>query len=109
MKQAHPRSLQESDPFSRSPCGVPWLAALAVWCVTGVPLVQMSYALQTATRQEDAVCTELYVKETSMPPMVLAIGTSANHKELLRTSDGAAPIVKHCRPASDAGSQFFRI
>lgn len=54
----------------------------------------MSYLVQLATRQEDSVCLELYVKESSMPLMVLGIGTAANHKELLRTNEGAAQGAK---------------
>ena len=57
-------------------------------CIDHGCALQMSYLLQLATKQEDAICLELYVKENSMPQMVLAIGTAANHKELLRTSEG---------------------
>lgn len=49
----------------------------------------MSYAMQLASKQEDVVCLELYVKEAVMPLMVLAIAARATHKELLRTSEGA--------------------
>ena len=55
----------------------------------------MSYLVQLATRQEDAVCLELYVKESSMPLMVLGIGTAANHKELIRTNEGDLPWLPH--------------
>ena len=53
--------------------------------------MQMSYLTQLVVKQEDAVCLELYVKEACMPQMILGIATAANHKELLRTSEGIHP------------------
>lgn len=55
--------------------------------------IQVSGLSQMLLGQEDVISVELYVKEGSMPPMVLAIATPATHKELLRNHKG----LKHFR------------
>lgn len=47
----------------------------------------ISYLMQVLAGQEEVVCLELYVKEATMPPMVLAIATPTTYKELVKNND----------------------
>ena len=38
---------------------------------------------------EDSMCVELSLKENVIPPMVLAIASKQNDKEMLRRNEGA--------------------
>jgi len=56
--------------------------------LTGMFVLQISYLMQVLAGQEEVVCLELYVKEATMPPMVLAIATPTTYKELVKNNDG---------------------
>lgn len=47
----------------------------------------ISYLMQLVTGQEEVVCLELYVKDASMPPMVLAVATPSTYKELVKNNE----------------------
>ena len=51
--------------------------------------------MQRLTGQEEVVCLELYVKDASMPPMVLALATPTTYKELLKSNDGGSLPLHH--------------
>jgi len=61
----------------------------------------VSHLMQMVMGQEEVVCLELYVKEGSMPPMVLAIATPSTYKELVKNNEDLAELATRLEVKED--------